>query len=84
MLCARVNCLYAATDLDVVFLRHRLARELRRLPPRQREVVHKFHFEGMSYAEAASAMGVTVPAVNQLLSRARNQLRSAFAVRQPA
>ncbi len=71
-------------DPDAWFWRARLAAELGRLPARQREVVRHFHFGGMSYAETAAAMGVTIAAVNQLLSRARSQLRSAFALRRLA
>jgi RNA polymerase sigma factor (sigma-70 family) len=64
---------------DKELLLERLRREVGRLPENQREVLLLFYFERMSYADMAAALGVTEAAVNQRLSRARQQLRSAFA-----
>ena len=61
-------------------LLERLRREVGRLPETQREVLLLFYFEKMSYARMAAALNLTEAAVNQRLSRARQQLRSAFAV----
>jgi len=56
------------------------AAEIRRamdgLPPRQRMAVILKYYEGLSYAGIASAMGITVKAVERLLDRARTALRS--------
>jgi len=46
------------------------------LPPRQRMAVILKYYEGLSYAEIALAMGITVKAVERLLDRARTALRS--------
>ncbi|MFO1054044.1 MAG: sigma-70 family RNA polymerase sigma factor [Planctomycetota bacterium] len=58
-----------------------LRREIARLPESQRECLLLFYFEEMSYAQMAAALGVTEAAVNQRLSRARLQLRTALADR---
>lgn len=55
-----------------------LRREVARLPRSQREVLLLFYFERMSYADMATALGITAAAVNQRLSRARQQLRAAL------
>lgn len=59
-------------------LMQQLRKEVGRLPETQREVLLLFYFQQMSYAEMAHALGITEPAVNQRLSRARQQLRAAF------
>ena len=55
-----------------------LRREVARLPRSQREVLLLFYFVRMSYADMATALGITAAAVNQRLSRARQQLRAAL------
>jgi hypothetical protein len=52
-----------------------LVRAIRRLPENQRAAVTLREFEGRSYPEIAEALGVTVPAVEALLSRARKTLK---------
>lgn len=52
---------------------------LQALPPRQREAVVLCHYEEMGNIEAAGVMGVTVEALESLLSRGRRALRSALA-----
>jgi len=52
-----------------------LVRALRRLPRNQREAVTMRELEGCSYPEIATRLGVSVPAVESLLSRARRTLR---------
>jgi RNA polymerase sigma-70 factor, ECF subfamily len=48
------------------------------LSERQRLTVLLHKFEGMSYAEIAETMDLTIPAVKSLLSRARDSLRAAL------
>jgi RNA polymerase sigma-70 factor, ECF subfamily len=52
-----------------------LVRALRRLPRNQRDAVTMRELEGCSYPEIATRLGVSVPAVESLLSRARRTLR---------
>jgi RNA polymerase sigma-70 factor (ECF subfamily) len=46
------------------------------LPPQQRDAVVLREFAGLRYDELAAALGVTQPAVESLLFRARTQLRT--------
>lgn len=69
------------SDTERELLLERLRKEVGRLPESQREVLLLFYFEQMSYAQMAGVLGITEPAVNQRLSRARQQLRTAFAGR---
>jgi RNA polymerase sigma factor (sigma-70 family) len=52
-----------------------LLRALRRLPSNQRSAITMREFEGRSYPEIAESLGVSVPAVEALLARARRTLR---------
>ena len=54
----------------------RLAAAMARLNPRQRLALSLFHGEGQSMAEIAGQMDTTAKAVEGLLGRARNELRS--------
>lgn len=45
------------------------------LPERQREALVLFHFEGLTQAEAAQLLEISVPALESLLARARRSLR---------
>lgn len=59
-----------------------LVRAIRGLPENQRAALTLREFEGRSYPEIAEALGVTVPAVEALLSRARRAVkRQATALR---
>jgi RNA polymerase sigma factor (sigma-70 family) len=49
----------------------RLIADVRRLPEQQRSALLMRELGGMSYADMAAALGVTVPAVKSLLVRAR-------------
>jgi len=49
------------------------------LPPNQRLAMEMVRFEGLSYKEAAEALELSVGAVEQLMYRARQQLRVALA-----
>jgi RNA polymerase sigma factor (sigma-70 family) len=53
-----------------------LRRAIVSLPPQQREAVVLREFGGLRYDELAAALGVTEPAVESLLFRARTQLRT--------
>jgi RNA polymerase sigma factor (sigma-70 family) len=52
---------------------------LAKLPPRQREALVLNYYQELSNADAASLMGVTVEALESLLSRARRNLRALLA-----
>ena len=66
--------------------RHKLrdvSRALKRLPAEQRRAVYYICIEGMSYEDAAKAMGASVASVRMNLSRGRNRLRTAVEGEQP-
>ena len=46
------------------------------LPPRQRAAIALVHYEGLSNQEAATALSISVDAVESLLARARRGLRA--------
>ncbi len=62
----------------------RLIADVRRLPEQQRSALLMRELGGMSYADMACALGVTVPAVKSLLVRARLGLGQALAARDTA
>ena len=45
------------------------------LPPRQREFVLSFYFEGRSYTQVALLLGITVKRAERLHQRAKSKLR---------
>lgn len=49
------------------------------LPPRQREAIVLCHYQEMGNIEAAQAMGISVEALESLLSRGRRALKAALA-----
>ena len=53
----------------------RLQALLAELPPRQREALLLFHYEGHSQAETAAILELSVDALESLLARARRSLR---------
>jgi len=53
----------------------RVGAALAGLPPRQRAALALCHYQGLSQAEAASVLDVSVKSVESLLVRARRQLR---------
>jgi RNA polymerase sigma factor (sigma-70 family) len=57
----------------------RVSLALKRLPDRQREAIVLCHYQEMGNIEAASVMGVSVEALESLLSRGRRSLRAALA-----
>jgi RNA polymerase sigma factor (sigma-70 family) len=62
----------------------RLIADVRRLPDQQRSALLMRELGGMSYADLAAALGVTVPAVKSLLVRARLALAQALEARDTA
>jgi RNA polymerase sigma factor (sigma-70 family) len=62
----------------------RLIADVRRLPDQQRSALLMRELGGMSYADLAAALGVTVPAVKSLLVRARLALAQAIEARDTA
>jgi RNA polymerase sigma factor (sigma-70 family) len=52
---------------------------LQALPPRQREAIVLCHYQELGNIEAAGVMGVSVEALESLLSRGRRALKSALA-----
>ena len=62
----------------------RLVDDVRRLPEQQRSALLMRELAGMSYAELAAALGVSVPAVKSLLVRARVSLAAAAEARDTA
>jgi len=52
------------------------------LPDRQREAILLVHYQDLSGAEAAAALGVSVEALESLLARGRRGLRASFALAQ--
>jgi len=62
----------------------RLIADVRRLPEQQRSALLMRELGGMSYADMADALGVTVPAVKSLLVRARLALGQALEARDTA
>jgi RNA polymerase sigma factor (sigma-70 family) len=62
----------------------RLVQDVRRLPEQQRSVLLMREMDGLSYADLAAALDVTVPAVKSLLVRARMGLVQAAEARDTA
>jgi RNA polymerase sigma-70 factor (ECF subfamily) len=56
----------------------RIQATLMRLPERQREAIVLCHFQELSNIKAAEIMGLSVEAMESLLSRARRSLRAAL------
>lgn len=70
--------LQPARQLDRLEMSEIVRLALETLSERQRMAVLLAKFENMSYQEIADTMGLTVPAIKSLLSRARNNLREAL------
>lgn len=61
----------------------RVATALAALPPRQRDAVVLCHYQELGNIEASEVLGVTVEALESLLSRARRRLRELLADQRP-
>ncbi|TIM59851.1 MAG: sigma-70 family RNA polymerase sigma factor, partial [Mesorhizobium sp.] len=55
---------------------HQVRRALAELPERQREAIVLQYYQELSNSDAAEVMGISIEALESLLSRARRQLRS--------
>ena len=60
-------------------LKKKIENVIRSLPENQRTAIYLRHVQGMSYKEISQTMGLTVRAVESLLSRARRSFRQRFA-----
>ena len=72
------SSLIPARQLDKQELQAVVQKAMDQLNERQRLTLLLHKFEGMSYADIADTMELTVPAVKSLLSRARDTLRAAL------
>lgn len=77
-LATEASGLQPARQLDRMEMSEIVKLALGTLSERQRTAVLLAKFENMSYQEIADTMGLTVPAIKSLLSRARNNLREAL------
>jgi RNA polymerase sigma factor (sigma-70 family) len=71
-------------EIDLRESLRRLVEDIRRLPNQQRSALLMRELAGMSYAELASSLGVSIGAVKSLLVRARLGLAQAAAARDTA
>ena len=61
----------------------RMVAAIQALPARQRDAIVLREFEGRAYGEIADRLGVTYPAVRQLINRARTSLRAGMTALTP-
>ena len=66
-------------ELALQELRVALTAAIARLPPNQRLALIPRYEEGVSYADIAAALGVSISAVKSLLTRAKRTLRQELA-----
>ncbi|HPA39501.1 MAG TPA: RNA polymerase sigma factor [Phenylobacterium sp.] len=64
--------------LEAADVGRRVSAALQALPDRQREAVTLCHYQDLTNIEAAAVMGVSVEALESLLSRGRRALRAAL------
>jgi len=76
---AEKSALMPARQIDRQELQLVVQKAMAELNDQQRLTVLLHKFEGMSYAEIADSMEMTIPAIKSLLSRARDSLRTALA-----
>ncbi|MBC6980963.1 RNA polymerase sigma factor [Caulobacter sp. 17J80-11] len=69
----------AERGLEAAQLGARVERALQALPERQREAIVLCHYQELSNIEAAALLGISVEALESLLSRGRRALRAALA-----
>lgn len=65
--------------LEAADVGRRVAQAMQALPDRQREAVALCHYQDLTNIEAAAVMGVSIEALESLLSRGRRALRTALA-----
>lgn len=66
----------AEADMLAADDHHQVRRALAELPERQREAIVLQYYQELSNSDAAEVMGISIEALESLLSRARRQLRS--------
>ncbi len=66
------------SDLCASELREKIEVLISSLPDNQRAAIHLRHVQGLTYREISESLGVTVRAVESLLTRARRTFRSRF------
>ena len=64
--------------LEAADVGRRVARAMQALPDRQREAIVLCHYQELGAAEASRLMGVSIEALESLLSRGRRALRAAL------
>jgi len=64
--------------LEAADVGRRVARAMQGLPDRQREAIVLCHYQELGAAEASRLMGVSIEALESLLSRGRRALRAAL------
>lgn len=64
--------------LEAADVGRRVAQAMQRLPDRQREAIVLCHYQELGVAEASNLMGVSIEALESLLSRGRRALRGAL------
>jgi len=64
-----------AEDVAAAETRERVARAVRRLPTKYREVIVLHYLEAMSYDEVAATLGIRAPAARRRALRAREMLQ---------
>lgn len=64
--------------LEAADIGRRVARAMQGLPDRQREAIVLCHYQELGAAEASRLMGVSIEALESLLSRGRRALRTAL------
>lgn len=69
---------YEPDDLTEEML-HAIAEEIKKLPPRTREVLTAVYIEGMSYRETSERFHISIATVKTLLVNALKHLRKVFA-----
>jgi RNA polymerase sigma factor (sigma-70 family) len=69
----------ALARLEAIELRQRIWDAVARLPPKYRLPLTLFHFDGLSHAKVAEALGVPVSTVRSLVTRARQKLQPMLA-----
>ncbi|WP_157218114.1 RNA polymerase sigma factor [Flavisphingomonas formosensis] len=74
----------AESVLDEAAEGRAVAAAIAALPDRQREAILLVHYQDMGNIAAAEAMGISVEALESLLSRGRRSLRQTFAERRKA
>lgn len=74
----------ALTQLEGHEVKSRIAAALASLDPKYREPIELFHYEGLTYDEIATTLGVPIGTVMTRIHRGRARLATALATMRPA